>query len=77
MGESGAEPGSGRFLHEVAASLLSVGTPPPSSPVPAAREVALGLPTAVTVHSDDSGFADQIASCLHGPAFRAPTPAAT
>ena len=67
----GFEPGSGRFLHEVAASLLSVGTPLAVVTGPSfAREVALGLPTAVTVHSDDSGFADQIASCLHGPAFR-------
>ncbi len=70
----GFEPGSGRFLHEVAASLLSVGTPLAVVTGPSfAREVALGLPTAVTVHSDQSDFADQIAQCLHGPAFRAYT----
>jgi glycerol-3-phosphate dehydrogenase (NAD(P)+) len=70
----GFEPGSGRFLHEVAASLLSVGTPLAVVTGPSfAREVALGLPTAVTVHSDQADFADQIAQCLHGPAFRAYT----
>jgi glycerol-3-phosphate dehydrogenase (NAD(P)+) len=70
----GFEPGSGRFLHEVAASLVSVGTPLAVVTGPSfAREVALGLPTAVTVHSDQSDFADQIAQCLHGPSFRAYT----
>lgn len=70
----GFEPGSGRFLHEVAASLLPVGTPLAVVTGPSfAREVALGLPTAVTVHSDQAEFADTIAQCLHGPAFRAYT----
>jgi glycerol-3-phosphate dehydrogenase (NAD(P)+) len=70
----GFEPGSGRFLHEVAASLLSVGTPLAVVTGPSfAREVALGLPTAVTVHSDQPEFADLIAQCLHGPTFRAYT----
>ena len=70
----GFEPGSGRFLHEVAASLLSVGTPLAVVTGPSfAREVALGQPTAVTVQSDQSDFADHIAQCLHGPAFRAYT----
>jgi glycerol-3-phosphate dehydrogenase (NAD(P)+) len=31
------------------------------------------LPTAVTVHSDDADFAQQVAEALHGPAFRAYT----
>ena len=35
--------------------------------------MAIGLPTAVTVHSDSDAFAEQIAQCLHGPAFRAYT----
>ncbi|HWT14495.1 MAG TPA: NAD(P)H-dependent glycerol-3-phosphate dehydrogenase [Patescibacteria group bacterium] len=70
----GFEPGSGRFLHEVAASMLTVGTPLAVVTGPSfAREVALGLPTAVTVHSDQSEFADQVAQCLHGPTFRAYT----
>lgn len=70
----GFEPGSGRFLHEVAASLFAAGTPLAVVTGPSfAREVALGLPTAVTVHSDTPAFADQIAQCLHGPSFRAYT----
>lgn len=70
----GFEPGSGRFLHEVAASVLPVGTPLAVVTGPSfAREVALGLPTAVTVHSDDAAFAERLAQCLHGAAFRAYT----
>ena len=38
-----------------------------------AREVAQGLPTAVTVHSDDDAFARDVARVLHGPTFRAYT----
>ena len=70
----GFEPGSGRFLHQVAEDLLPEGTPLAVVTGPSfAKEVALGLPTAVTVHSDTAAFADQIAQCLHGPAFRAYT----
>ncbi len=70
----GFEPGSGRFLHEVAASQLAVGTPLAVVTGPSfAREVALGLPTAVTVHSDQPDFAELVAQCLHGPTFRAYT----
>ena len=38
-----------------------------------AKEVAMGLPTAVTVHSDDEAFAQSVAESLHGPTFRAYT----
>jgi glycerol-3-phosphate dehydrogenase (NAD(P)+) len=38
-----------------------------------AKEVAQGLPTALTVHSDDAVFCRQVADVLHGPAFRAYT----
>ena len=38
-----------------------------------AKEVAAGLPTALTVHSDSADFAQQVADVLHGPAFRAYT----
>ncbi len=70
----GFDPGSGRFLHEVAAEALPPGTPLAVVTGPSfAKEVALGLPTAVTVHSDDAAFADFIAQCLHGPVFRAYT----
>jgi glycerol-3-phosphate dehydrogenase (NAD(P)+) len=70
----GFEPGSGRFLHEVAADILgddvalAVVTGPSF-----AKEVTQGLPTAVTVHSEDPEFAQQVAEALHGPAFRAYT----
>ena len=38
-----------------------------------AKEVTQGLPTAVTVHSDNDDFAQTVAEALHGPAFRAYT----
>lgn len=70
----GFEPGSGRFLHEVAGGLLGDGVPLAVVTGPSfAKEVAAGLPTALTVHSDDPGFAQQVADVLHGPAFRAYT----
>jgi glycerol-3-phosphate dehydrogenase (NAD(P)+) len=70
----GFEPGSGRFLHEVAAAELPAGTPTAIITGPSfAREVARGLPTAVTVHSDAMEYAEVIALLLHGPAFRAYT----
>ena len=75
----GFEPGSGRFLHEVANDILGNG--PMGEGVPLAvvtgpsfaKEVAAGLPTALTVHSDAADFAQQVADVLHGPAFRAYT----
>jgi glycerol-3-phosphate dehydrogenase (NAD(P)+) len=70
----GFEPGSGRFLHEVAEELLAPGTRLAIVTGPSfAREVALGLPTAVTVHSEDEAFAQAVAHALHGPTFRAYT----
>ena len=70
----GFEPGSGRFLHEVAGEILGDGVPLAVVTGPSfAREVAIGLPTAVTVHSDDEQFALLVAEALHGPAFRAYT----
>jgi glycerol-3-phosphate dehydrogenase (NAD(P)+) len=70
----GFEPGSGRFLHEVAAGLLCPDGPLAVVTGPSfAREVAQGLPTALTVHSDDEAFAQSVAEALHGPAFRAYT----
>ncbi|MGH6717881.1 MAG: NAD(P)H-dependent glycerol-3-phosphate dehydrogenase [Alphaproteobacteria bacterium] len=70
----GFEPGSGRFLHEVAEELLGPDVPLAVVTGPSfAKEVAQGLPTAVTVHSDDDVFAQAVADALHGPAFRAYT----
>ena len=70
----GFEPGSGRFLHEVAGEVLGDGVPLAVVTGPSfAREVAAGLPTALTVHGEDEAFAQCVADALHGPAFRAYT----
>jgi glycerol-3-phosphate dehydrogenase (NAD(P)+) len=70
----GFEPGSGRFLHEVAAEVLGDAVPLAVVTGPSfAKEVAQGLPTALTVHSDDAAFARAVAGVLHGPTFRAYT----
>ena len=70
----GFEPGSGRFLHEVAGEVLGEGVPlAVVTGTSFAKEVAQGLPTALTVHSDDGAFAQLVADVLHGPAFRAYT----
>jgi glycerol-3-phosphate dehydrogenase (NAD(P)+) len=70
----GFEPGSGRFLHEVAADTLGPGVPLAVVTGPSfAREVAQGLPTALTVQGDNPGFVQQVAEVLHGPGFRAYT----
>lgn len=70
----GFEPGSGRFLHEVAQEVLGTKLPLAVVTGPSfAKEVAQGLPTALTVHSDDENFARTVACCLHGTQFRAYT----
>jgi glycerol-3-phosphate dehydrogenase (NAD(P)+) len=69
----GFEPGTGRFLHELVAERLP-GTPAAVVTGPSfAREVAAGMPTAVTVHSADDAFAHRMAELLHSHAFRAYT----
>ncbi|HVQ33002.1 MAG TPA: NAD(P)H-dependent glycerol-3-phosphate dehydrogenase, partial [Lysobacter sp.] len=70
----GFEPGSGRFLHEVAADVLGADVPLAVVTGPSfAKEVAQGLPTALTVHGSEPAFAQLVAEVLHGPAFRAYT----
>lgn len=70
----GFEPGSGRFLHEVAGEVLGESVPLAVVTGPSfAKEVAAGLPTALTVHSEHAVFCQQVADTLHGPAFRAYT----
>jgi len=70
----GFEPGSGRFLHEVAGEVLGADVPLAVVTGPSfAKEVAVGLPTALTVHGASPAFAQQVADVLHGPAFRAYT----
>lgn len=70
----GFEPGSGRLLHQVAAELLPPGTALAIVTGPSfAKEVAMNLPTAVTVAGDDSKFTAIMAAALHGGRFRAYT----
>jgi len=68
----GLEHGSGRFLHEVTQEILGAAHPLAIIAGPSfAREVALGLPTALTVASQDAAFARRVAALLHGFGVRA------
>lgn len=70
----GLERGSGRFLHEVTRDILGSCRPNAIVSGPSfAQEVALGLPTAITVASEDSNFAQQLVALLHGASLRAYT----
>ena len=66
----GIEEGSGELLHQVARSVC------PTSPIAVlsgptfAHEVAAGLPTAVTVASEDADLAERIRDRLGNPGFR-------
>ena len=72
----GLEPGGGRFLHQVTADLLGAAWPAAVISGPSfAREVARGLPTAVTVASVDPAHARRVAALLHGSNLRAYTSA--
>lgn len=68
----GFEPGSGRLLHQMAQNVLgkerdlAVITGPSF-----AREVALDMPTAVSVAASTETFGERIAALLHGGSFRA------
>lgn len=69
----GFDPASGRFLHEIVAERLP-GVPAAIVTGPSfAREVALGLPTALTVHSATEAFAQTVAQLLHSTRLRAYT----
>ncbi len=70
----GLEPGSRKLLHQIIAEVLGEPTPAAVISGPTfAREVAQGLPTAVTVASEDEATANYFANCLHGGTFRAYT----
>jgi glycerol-3-phosphate dehydrogenase (NAD(P)+) len=69
----GFDPQSGRFLHELAAEWLPAAPAAIITGPSFAREVAQGLPTAVTVHSATPAFAQQVAELLHCTRFRAYT----
>lgn len=70
----GLEAGSHKLLHQVAAEVLGAQTPTALISGPTfAKEVALGLPTAVTVASQFPDFARDLAAYLHQNSFRAYT----
>ena len=69
----GLDPASGELLHTVAQESLGARALAVVSGPSFAQEVAHGLPTAVTVASADSSFAERIARLLHGERFRAYT----
>jgi len=69
----GFDPPSGRFLHELAAEHLPQAPAAIVTGPSFAREVAQGLPTAVTVHSAVPTFAQRVAELLHSTHFRAYT----
>ncbi|MFW5816425.1 MAG: NAD(P)H-dependent glycerol-3-phosphate dehydrogenase [Wenzhouxiangella sp.] len=68
----GFEPGSARLLHEVAREMLGDEIPLALITGPSfAREVARGLPTAVTVAASTPAYGAAWAEWLHGDNFRA------
>ena len=74
----GLEPGTGKLAHDVIGEILGEGIgirrsiAVISGPT-FARELGLGLPTAVTVASNDPAFAERMALRFHGDGFRAYT----
>ena len=70
----GFELHSGKLPHQVAGEVLGSGRPMAVLSGPTfAREVAEGLPTAITVAATDAAFADSLAKALSGDNFRAYT----
>ena len=69
----GFDPASGQFLHEIAADSCPRAPTAIVTGPSFAREVAQGLPTAVTVHSSTPDFAQKVADLLHATHFRAYT----
>ena len=67
----GFEPGSARLPHEICTEELGRSEDVGALSGPSfAQEVALGLPTAVTLASASDEFARNAARIVHGPAFR-------
>ncbi len=69
----GFDPDSGRLLHQVAAEHLPAASLAVLSGPTFAMEVARGLPTAITVASNDTRHATRLAGLLHSETFRAYT----
>jgi glycerol-3-phosphate dehydrogenase (NAD(P)+) len=67
----GFEPGSGRFLHEVAEEIVGKSRPIALVTGPSfAKDVAYGKPTLVAVASSNESFAHDVAHALHNEKFR-------
>ncbi len=69
----GLEPGSGKLLHEVALEVLGNRPVAVISGPTFAKEVAQGLPTAITVASSSAKHAERLASYMNSDCFRAYT----
>lgn len=70
----GIDPGTGRLLHEVVTEILGQDIEHAVISGPTfAHEVAAGLPTAITVASNNTAFAMEFANRLHNNHFRAYT----
>lgn len=68
----GLEPASGKLIHEVVADVLGNAHPFAVISGPTfAKELGMGLPTAVTIASGDRHYAEKFAHLLHGDGFRA------
>ncbi len=68
----GLEPGTGKLVHEVIEDQLGSERPMAVLSGPTfAKELGIGLPTAVTIAARDQAFAEKIAMRLHGGGFRA------
>lgn len=68
----GLEPGSGLLIHEVVDAVLEERHALAVLSGPTfAKELGLGLPTAVTIASRDQAFAEHTALQMHGDGFRA------
>jgi glycerol-3-phosphate dehydrogenase (NAD(P)+) len=68
----GLEPETGKLVHEVVEDIVGKGRKLAVISGPTfAKEVGLGMPTAVTVASTDPDYAEHIVGALHGHGFRA------
>jgi glycerol-3-phosphate dehydrogenase (NAD(P)+) len=67
----GLETGTGKFMHEVLEEIPGIRCPAAVLSGPTfAREVAAGLPTAMTVASSNPVFANDLANCLQADVMR-------
>lgn len=69
-GTKGIDPTSGKLLHEVTQELLGKIPMAILAGPSFAKEVALGLPTAITIANNDAEFAKELVERLHNPVFR-------